>query len=151
GQAVATTLTLQVPAETSKARLETVLALLRQTPGITDMHLLEPAETARLLEPWLGPGVPIDELPAPRLIDLRSDSGGGPDLSRLRSQLTTVVPEARLDDQPPWPKGMRGAAHRIESILAAGIVIVMLLVAATAAFAVRAEFLRGRSTAELLH
>jgi cell division transport system permease protein len=151
GQALATTLTLQVPAETSKARIETVLALLRQTAGITSVHLLEPAETARLLEPWLGPAVPIDELPAPRLIDLRSDPGGGPDLAALRIQLATVVPEARLDDQPPWPKGMRGAAHRIEGILAAGIVVAVLLVAASAAFAVRAAFSADRSTAELLH
>src|SRR6266545_7988600 len=58
GQELATTLTLQVPAETSKARLETVLALIRQTPGVGSVHLLEPAETARLLEPWLGPAVP---------------------------------------------------------------------------------------------
>ncbi len=47
-----------VPAEASNARLETVLALLRQTPGIQSVHLLEPAETARLLEPWLG-SVPV--------------------------------------------------------------------------------------------
>jgi cell division transport system permease protein len=151
GQALATTLTLQVPAETSSARLDTVLALLRQTPGISSVHLLEPAETARLLEPWLGPAVPIDELPAPRLIDLRIDPGGGPDLAALRAQLATVVPEARLDDQPPWPKGMRGAAHRIEGILAAGVVAALLLVAAFAAFAVRAAFSADRSTAELLH
>src|SRR5438105_4414169 len=48
---LATSLTLQVPAEASEARLQTVLALLQQTPGIASAHLLDRAETARLLEP----------------------------------------------------------------------------------------------------
>ena len=89
-QALATSLTLQVPAETSKARLDTVLALLRQTAGIEGVHLLELAETARLLEPWLGPAVPLDELPVPRLIDLRRDPKGGLDLAALRDRKSVV-------------------------------------------------------------
>lgn len=151
GEALATTLTLQVPAETSKARLETVLALIRQTPGIGSVHLLEPAETARLLEPWLGPTVPLDELPVPRLIDLRSDPEGRLDVATLRQRLATVVPEARLDDHPPWPKGLRAAGHRIAGILAVGIVVALLLVAASSVFAVRLPLMADRSPAELLH
>jgi hypothetical protein len=60
-----------------------------------------------------------------------------------------VVPEARLVDVPPLPRG-RGR-HRIEGILAAGIVVAVLLVAASAVFLVRAAFSADRSTAELLH
>jgi cell division transport system permease protein len=151
GQALATTLTLQVPAEASQARLDTVLALLRQTPGIASVHLLEPAETALLLEPWLGPAPPLDELPVPRLVDVQRDPKGGLDLAALRTQLATVVPEARLDDQPPWPKGMRAAAHHVEGILAAGIVVALLLVAASAVFALRTALNADRSAAGLLH
>ena len=150
-QVLATTLTLQVPAETSNARLETVLAVLRQTAGIESVHLLEPAETARLLEPWLGPAVPLDALPVPRLIDLRTDPTRGIDVAALRTQLAAVVPDARLDDQLPWPKGMRAAARRIEGILVGGIAVALLLVAASAVFAVRTALMADRSAARLLH
>ena len=92
-------LTLEVPADTSKARLATALATLRQTKGVVSAQVLAPAETARMLEPWLGPTVSLDELPVPRLIDLRIDPAAAPDLARLRQQLASVVPEARLDDQ----------------------------------------------------
>ncbi len=149
--ALATTLTLQVPADVSNARLETVLALLRQTPGIQSVYLLEPAETARLLEPWLGPSVPLDELPVPRLIDLRIDPKGGTDLAALRQQLAAVVPDARLDDHLPWPQGMHAAARRIEGILAASVAVALLLVAASAVFAVRTALMAHRSVIELLH
>jgi cell division transport system permease protein len=149
--ALATTLTLQVPADASNARLETVLALLRQTPGIVSVRLLEPAETARLLEPWLGPSVPLDELPVPRLIDLRIEPERGPDVAALRQQLASVVPDARLDDRLPWPKGVRSAAQRIEGVLAASVAVALLLVAASAVFAVRTALMADRSVAELLH
>jgi cell division transport system permease protein len=150
-QMLATTLTVQVPAEASNARLETVLALVRQTPGIQSVHLLEAAEIAGLLEPWLGPAAPLDELPVPRLIDLRRDPKGRVDIAKLRQQLAAVVPDARLDDHLPWPKGMRAAARRIEGILAAGIAVALLLVAAASVFATRAALLPDRSVAELLH
>jgi cell division transport system permease protein len=150
-QVLATTLTLQVPADTSDARLETVLALLRQTAGIASVHLLEPSETARLLEPWLGPAVRLDELPVPRLIDLRTGPKPGIDVAALRTQLAAVVPDARLDDQLPWPKGMRAAARRIEGILVGGIAVALLLVAAMAVFAARTVLMADRSVAGLLH
>ena len=144
------TLTLQVPAETSDARLETVLALLRQTPGIASVHLLEPAETARLLEPWLG-SVPLDELPVPRLIDLRADPNAEPDLAMLRQHLASVVPDSRLDDHRLWPQEMRAAARRIEGVLAAGITIALLLIAVAAVVAARTAVMADRSVSELLH
>jgi cell division transport system permease protein len=151
GHLVATTLTLQVPADASNARVETVLALLRQTHGIVSVHLLEPAETARLLEPWFGPSVSLDELPVPRLIDLRIDPEGATDVATLRRQLASVVPDARLDDQRQWPQGMRAAARRIEDILAAGITVALLLIAVSAVFAVRTRLTSSRSITELLH
>ena len=148
--ALAATLTLQVPAEASNARLETVLALLRQTPGILSVHLLESAETARLLEPWLGP-VPLGELPVPRLIDLRIDLNSATDLAALRRQLASVVPDSRLDDHRRWPQGMHAAARRIEGILLGGITIALLLIAGAAVFAARAALVVHRSVVELTH
>jgi cell division transport system permease protein len=148
--ALAATMTLQIPAEASNARLETVLALLRKTPGIVSVHLLEPAETARLLEPWLG-SVPLDELPVPRLIDLRVDPNGGTDLGALRRQLDTVVPDARLDDHRLRSQEVQAAARRIAGVLAVGIGIALLLIAAAVAFVVHAALRVERSVTELLH
>ncbi len=146
----ATTMTLQVPAEASKARLETVLALLRQTPGIVSVHLLEPAETARLLEPWLGP-LSLDELPVPRLIDLRVDPTGAMDVAALQRQLASVAPGSRLDDHRRSPPGIHAAVLRIEGILAASIAIAALLIAVSAVCAARAALMADRSVSELLH
>ena len=148
---LATTMTLQVPADTSNARLDTVLAVLRQTKGIASTQLLEPAQTARLLEPWLGPKVSLDQLPVPRLIDLRIDPAHGPDLANLRQQLNSVVPEARLDDHRTSLAGMRSAAAWMEVVLAAAIAIALLLMATSAVFAVRSGLWVHQSAVEVMH
>jgi hypothetical protein len=92
-------LTLQLPADTSAARTEMALAVLRQTPGVAGARLVDPTETKRLLEPWLGPSVPLDQLPVPRLVDLRVAADAAIDFAALRQKLTAVAPGAELDER----------------------------------------------------
>src|SRR3546814_12068112 len=50
-----------------------------------------------MLEPWLGPDISIVDLPLPRLIDVRLESGADPDLAELADRLRAVVLGAALD------------------------------------------------------
>ena len=147
---LAASLTLLVPAEASPARLETVLAVLRQTRGIVSARPLPPAEVARLLEPWLGSSVVLAELPVPRLIDIRVEPDGGTDFAVLRQHLASVVPGAHLEDYQPWLAGMRAAARRVDGVLVAAIVVALLLMAVSAGFAARFDLVAQRSVIELL-
>ena len=149
-RSLAETETLQVPADVSQARLETILALLRQTRGVVSVHLLEPAETARLLRPWLGASVALDHLPVPRLIDLRVDPYGATDFTVLRQHLASVAPQAKLDDHRSWLAEVGAAAHRVERMLAALIAAVLLLIALSAMFAARVFVAAHRPALELL-
>ncbi|HEX2150605.1 MAG TPA: FtsX-like permease family protein [Stellaceae bacterium] len=143
-------LTVQVPAEASAARVETILAVLRQTPGIRSVHLLTPSETSRLLETWLGSPVSSEELPVPRLIDAGFDNDAI-DLARLRTQLASVIPEIRLDSYRPVVGGLRARARPVQALLGAAIGGALLLVAALAVFATNAALATRRSDIELLH
>jgi cell division transport system permease protein len=143
-------LTLQLPAETSAARLETVLALLRQTAGIGGVRLLEPAETARLLEPWLGPAAAIDTLPVPRLIDLQIDPETAIDFADLRRKLSSIMPGAQLDDHRQW-LGDFGGAIRLASLIAVGIAAIALLAVVSTVSLTRTGLALHAKTVELLH
>jgi cell division transport system permease protein len=149
GESLAARVTVQVPAETSSARLQTVLALLRQTAGVTSAELLTPADTARLLEPWLGTPLSLDELPVPRLIDLRLDPNTAVDIAAMRRQLATVVPEARVDDHHAWLGGLHAAARPIRAALAILIAAAIVLVVVAAVFAARTAFIVRQSAIEL--
>lgn len=145
------TLTLQLPPDTSPARLEVVMALLRQTPGVTAAQPLQPAETARLLEPWLGKSVPVDIMPLPRLVDVRINPGAAPDLAGLQQRLHEVAPEAQLQDHRNWLTRLLGLTSRLR-IVAVGIVVATIIVAAmTAAAAAAGGFARDADRIMLLH
>jgi cell division transport system permease protein len=141
---------LQVPADASAARLNTALALLRQTRGIIEARLLDPAETARLVEPWLGRSVAVDRLPVPRLIDLRVDGAGAADLADLRQKLASIMPDAVLDEHGLLIDEQRHAATRTTAAIAAVLAAVFLITLWSAAATARAGLLLDRRRVELL-
>lgn len=143
-------MTLQVPADTSLPRLDTVLAALRQTPGIAGARLLTPAETAQLLAQWLGPAVKIGELPVPRLVDIRVAHENAADFAAMRQHLASIVPDAQLDDHRAWLAAVRGAARRFIGLFAAAVAIALLLMAVATAFSARVDLALQRSAVELL-
>jgi cell division transport system permease protein len=145
---LAGTATVQVPAEAAD-KVEGLAAALRAVPGVRGAMPLGLKETQALLEPWLGPGARLGELPLPRLIDLRLDPGT--DVAALRQRAAETVPGAVLDDHRSWADRLAGVAAAIE---AAALVVVLLVAAAAAlmvVFATRAGLEAQRGVVELLH
>src|SRR5688500_7198480 len=81
--------------------------LVRATPGISGVKAFTREESARLLEPWLGTGLSLDELPIPRMVVVTIAPGEMPDLVGLRKVLSERVPGASLDDHRGWVERMR--------------------------------------------
>jgi cell division transport system permease protein len=144
-------LTMQIPAEASAPRIETILALLRQTAGVHGVRLLEPSETAKLLEPWLGPAAATATLPVPRLVDVQLEPDAAIDSADLRQKLSSIVPGAQLDDHRQWLHNSRHTAIRLEGLIAVGMAVLALSTVALAAALTRARLAAHRATIELLH
>jgi cell division transport system permease protein len=144
-------LTLQIPAETSAARIEMSLALLRQTRGIAELRLLDQAETARLLEPWLGPAAAPDTLPIPRLLDIRAEPGAAIDIADLRQKLAAITPGSQLEDHRPALALHRRAATRLAILIALGIAGVAVFAVVLTATATSLRLALHRGAVELLH
>jgi len=150
-RALITTLTLQLPADTSQARLDMTLGALRQTKGVVSARLLDQDETGRLLQPYLGSSVPLDSLPLPRLIDIRIDPSVAIDYPTLREQLDSIVSDAQLDNNRAWLSALRSFAVRVESLITVGVVVVTLLIVTIVIFTARIGLAIHRSVIELLH
>src|SRR5436305_1487631 len=99
--AVAREVTIQVRPSSERnldADVQKAAALASGTPGVTGVRPYTKEESGRLLEPWLGSGLALDELPVPRMIVVRIAPGKTPDLAGLRTQLAAQIPGASLDD-----------------------------------------------------
>ncbi len=122
--------------------------LARRTPGIGEVRLYGKRESEKLLEPWLGAGLDIGELPVPRLIELRLD--GRPDFALLRRQLAEQAPGASLDDHRLWVQRLGAMAS---AMVVVGLVIMLLVLVATAlaiGFATRGAMAGNRQIIEVL-
>src|SRR5262249_59748817 len=93
-------------------------ALARSAPGVVDVHPYSREESDRLLEPWLGSGMALDDLPVPRMIAVRIARGAVVDTAALRQSLAQGVAGASLDDHRSRSNRLRGMA---KAAIAAGI------------------------------
>jgi cell division transport system permease protein len=128
-----------------------VSAVVQTQAGILDVRALTKDESAKLLEPWLGTGLSLDELPVPRVIVARIAPGATPDLAGLRRSVTQVTSGASVDDHRAWIDRMRSMTG---AIVLAGTGILMLVVVATiisVSFATRGAMAANRPIVEVLH
>src|SRR5436305_6731151 len=71
---------------------------MRTQPGIIEVRPFTKQESAQLLEPWLGTGFSMDDLPVPRVVVGRVQPGTTLDLAVLRNRVTQAAPTATVDD-----------------------------------------------------
>src|SRR5262249_47941916 len=62
--------------------------------GVAGVRPYSKAESMRLLEPWLGTGLTLNDLPVPRLIVVRLSADATPDLAALAKALADQIPGA---------------------------------------------------------
>ncbi|MDI4664594.1 cell division protein [Xanthobacter autotrophicus] len=136
---------------TTDAQVQAAADIARKTPGIADAHILTGEETSRLLEPWLGSGLDLNDLPVPRVVVLRLDGAGTADLSRLRRTLTDKIPTASLDDHRGWSRRLVAVTDAVMLIGVVLLVLVGLATVLSVVFATRAAVATNRAVVEVLH
>ena len=151
---VAREVTIQVrvaPGRDIEADVQRAADIARKISGITDARAYSRDESARLLEPWLGAGLKLDDLPVPRIIVVRLDAEPAPDLAELRRRLAAEVPSASLDDHRNFVDRMRAMSN---AALFGGLAILALMLLATVlsvVFATRGAMVANRNVIEVLH
>jgi cell division transport system permease protein len=152
--AIAREMTIQVrpiPGRDIEADVATAVKIARATAGIADVRPYSRQESEALLEPWIGSGLSLEDLPVPRMIAIRAGPGITPDLAALRRALATADAAATLDDHRGWIDRMRRMAR---TAIIGGLAILGLVLAATilsVAFATRGAMASNRPIVEVLH
>ena len=141
------TLRISAPLDQADAQLLAAVEVLQTTPGVAQARPLTADEQRKLLEPWFGPELPIEDLPIPQLIEI-IEEGDGYDATGLRARLQAEVPGAVLDDHTRWREPLVAAANRLRNlgwlalILIAASTAAMITLAAQAALAANAQVIR---------
>ncbi len=126
---------------------------LRNAEGVAQSRILSLNESRALLEPWLGSGALLEDLPIPRIIAVQLDRSRAPDLDRIRRGLSEALPNEKItiDDHRRWQQQIRAVTT---SFALGGLGILLLVGAATTAIivsATRSAMLSNREIVEVLH
>jgi cell division transport system permease protein len=146
--------TIQVipaPGRDVDSMVDKAASVSRTFPGVVEVRPYSKEESLKLLEPWLGTGLSLNELPVPRLIVVKVGADTRPDLAQLRRVLADQVPGAVLDDHRGWIDRMRAMAG---TAVAAGLCALVLMFAATVlsvTFATRGAMVTNKAVIEVLH
>jgi cell division transport system permease protein len=106
------------------ARVAAAVKFLMDVPGITSAAPVAHEEIVRLLEPWLGSGNIIDDLPLPALIAVHLQPGAAFNLPEIKRRLAEAVPGAVLEDHKPWLADLARLARGIEALTLLTLVLV---------------------------
>ena len=130
---------------------EQVVALLRDTPGVTAVERLDTRDIAALLEPWLGDAGLTAELPLPGLIAVTVDADQPPDLNALRRAVLAVAPGSLVDDHQRWLGHLLDLTWAIEAMAIVVVALVVLAAAIMVAFVTRMGLAAHEQAIEVLH
>ncbi|MGB1876217.1 MAG: cell division protein FtsX [Rhodospirillaceae bacterium] len=157
-RAVTGTVTVQIPAlpadseqEANQARTDRAVIALTDLPSVEGVRVLAHSEIDALLAPWLGEAAAASDLPLPDLIDVTLGDGSTTSIEELRSAVTTVVPDAIIDDHRRWFEHLIDLTEGFR-LLAIGVALVVTTaLALTIVYATRASLAEFREVISVLH
>jgi len=152
--AVAREVTIQIRPMPGRDADKDVAAAASVASGISWIESVKPysrAESAALLEPWLGTGLSLEDLPVPRIVVVKLAAAHAPNLEALRKALAERVPGASLDDHRGWIERMRSMADSLVGLGIGVLALVMVATALSVMFATRGAMATNRPIVEVLH
>lgn len=124
---------------TDKAKAETLAQqskaaeLLRSKNEIEKVTPLNDGQLQKLIQPWLGDGINVTDLPVPRLIDVKIKPGAEIDFIRLAEELAEAAPLASLDNHKLWLNKLIKFADGLK-LLAMTVLVLVIVVTSGAIF-----------------
>lgn len=133
------------------AHQEKVVDFLRSVNGVLKVTPLTNEQLGELLTPWLGDDISINELPVPRIIDVKIDSNVNINFSQLSKDLNNVSPLASLDNHKLWLNKLIAFADGLKMIATTILLLVSLITSGAIFYTTKMSLGLQRGVIEILH
>jgi cell division transport system permease protein len=151
---VAREMTIQIrPAAGRDLDADTAKAaeLASKTAGVASVRAYTKAQAEELLQPWLGTGLDLSELPVPRLIVVGLDKEERLDIAVLRKKLADAIPGSSIDDHRLWLERLAIMAKSVVFVAAVIFALVLAAMILAVGFATQGTMAGNREIIEVLH
>lgn len=130
---------------------EKILEFLKKLPSVESVVALSDDQLQMLLQPWLGDGVNIKELPTPRLIDVRLKKNSDIDFLVLAEKLAEVSPLASLDNHKLWLNKLIRFADGLKMLAMSILLLVVAITSGAIFYTTQTNLGLHRNIIEILH
>ena len=125
--------------------------LARAMPGVASVRAYTKAQAEELLQPWLGSGLDLSELPVPRLVVVGLDKEERLDIAVLRKKLADAIPGTSIDDHHVWLERLAIMARSVVFVAAVIFSLVLAAMILAVGFATQGTMAGNREIIEVLH
>ncbi|MGN1091805.1 MAG: cell division protein FtsX [Alphaproteobacteria bacterium] len=136
--------------EAALKELTQITELLKQQPFVVNFHVLTNEEMDKLMNPWLGELSQINELPIPKLVDVKLDKSVPFSLDMFKTELNAIAPYAQVDSHRIWLSNLIDIAGGIQKTILIILTLLILTTAFTVIYTTRSGLLVQSGTLNLL-
>ncbi len=140
----------QSAAEMQKSQTK-VVEVLQSLNVIEKVAPLENKDLEKLIKPWLGDGINIENLPIPRLIDVKLKPGVDVDFNQLAAKLAETSPLASLDNHKLWLSKLINFADGLQMLALTVLALVITVTSGAIFYSTQTSLGLHRYTIEILH
>ena len=136
--------------EAALKELTQITELLKQQPFVVNFHVLTNEEMDKLMNPWLGELSQLNELPIPKLVDVKLDKSVPFSLDMFKTELNAIAPYAQVDSHRIWLSNLIDIAGGIQKTILIILTLLILTTAFTVIYTTRSGLLVQSGTLNLL-
>lgn len=133
------------------AEQEKAVELLRNKIEVEKVTPLTDNQLQKLIQPWLGDGVDIKDLPMPRLIDVKLKKGVEVDFMQWAEELAQTAPQASLDNHKLWLNKLIKFADGLKLLALTVLVLVVLITSGAIFYCTQTSLGLHKYIIEILH
>ena len=130
---------------------EKAIEFLQTVEGVIKVTPLADDQLKSLIQPWLGDGVNIENLPMPRIIDVKLASDAEIDFAKLAQDLAVASPQASLDNHKLWLSKLIRFADGLKLIALTVLLLITAISAGAIFYTTQMSLGLHRYIIEILH
>lgn len=133
------------------AHQEKAVEFLKTVPEVEKVTPLQEKQLEKLLQPWLGDGINITDLPMPRIIDVKLKKGTEIDFTDLADKLAQVTSMASIDNHKLWLNKLIKFADGLKLLALSILALVIMITSGAIFYTTQTSLGLHKYTIEILH
>lgn len=133
------------------AHQDKAIELLKTLPEVESVTPLKDQQLEKLIQPWLGDGVNLKDLPMPRIIDVKIKKNADINFIELATKLAQATPMASVDNHKLWLNKLIQFADGLKMLALSVLVLVIMITSGAIFYTTQTSLGLHQYTIEILH